>query len=141
MSGHILLNNYLHENDKYSYEKIVLWLNKLLAMEFLGKDVIKKQLSGAFYEIHGEYEYISIKFTPNSYERYPYNIRVPIGMEAKQLNGNIVDFLLHVINGFVDEMEIYNMDLTNINGNFNLDNVIYRIDEKVNLIEELNQNE
>ena len=128
---HISLNNSSHENDKYSYDQVTLWLNKLLAVEFKGKDIIERQLFGAVYEVCGEYEYISIKFKSNSCEIYPYSVRVPIGMIAKQPNGNIVDFLLHVINGFVDEMEIYNMDLTNIDGNFSIENVHYRIDEEV----------
>jgi hypothetical protein len=121
----------LHENDKYPYEKIVLWLNTLLFVEFLGKSIIAKQLLGATYEVCGEYAYISIKFIPNHCEKYPYNVRVPVGMEAKQPNGNIVDFLLHIVDGFVDELEIYNMDLTEISGDFWLDNIAYRVDEKV----------
>ena len=128
---HILLNSTLHENDEYSYEKIVLWLNKLLSVNFLGRDIIDKQLSGAEYKVQGKHEYISVKFIANSFEKYPYGVRVPISMQAKQDDGNIVDFLLHVINGFVDEMEIYNMDLTEIYGDFSLDDIVHSVNKKV----------
>jgi len=90
--------------------------------------------------VTGEYEYIDVKFTPSQMQKYPYNIRVPIGLEARQNDGNIVDFLLHVIDGFVDKMEIYNMDLTEMKGDFNLDNLTYRIDEKVRLEESVIEN-
>ena len=127
----IFLNKHSDDNDKYSYDQIVIWLNKLLSAKFLGKDIICKQLSGAEYEVYGEFEYISIKFIPNDSEQYPYRIRVPVNMVAMQPNGNIVDFLLHIIGGFVDELEIYNMDLTIMDGEFSIDNVAYRVDEEV----------
>lgn len=132
---HILLDDNSHKNDNYLYEKITSWLNTLLSVNFLGKDIIIKQLFGASYEVHGKHEYISIKFNPNKCEPYPYNIRVPISMQCRQFNGNIVDCLLHVINGFVNELEIYNMDLTDFDAGFSLDNLIYRIDEEIDLTE------
>jgi len=128
---HILLDHKSHENDKFAYEKIALWLSKLLSADFLGKEIVMMQLTGATYELYGKCEYISVKFTPNSDVKYPYNVRVPIGMVAKQANKNIVDFLLHIVDGFVDEMEIYNMDLTEFCGNICIENVTYRIDEQV----------
>jgi hypothetical protein len=130
---HILLNNYSHENDKYPYEKINFWVNTLLAVDFLGKDIIVKQLMGAEYELKGEYEYLDVKFKPNSCERYPYNVRVPIEILAKQSTQNVVNILLHVIDGYVALLDINNMDLTDFNGEISLDNVEYRVDEKVKL--------
>ena len=130
---HIILCPKEHENDEYCYEKIVLWLNTLLAMDFLGKEIICKQLNGAKYELDGKYEYLDVKFKPNKCEKYPYNIRVPIQICARQPNMNIVNILLHVVDGYVAILDINNMDLTDFNGEFSLDNVEYIVNEEVKL--------
>ena len=136
MSAHITLFHKGHENDKYNYEKIVFWLNALLAVDFLDKDIICKQLDGATYELCGEYEYLDIKFSPNKCEVYPHKVRVPVQIFAKQANHNCVNMLLHIIDGYVAILDINNMDLTDFNGEFSLDNVEYSVNEEVKLKEE-----
>jgi len=131
MSVHITLFHKGHENDKHDYEKIILWLNTLLAVDFLGKDIICKQLNGATYELCGEYEYLDIKFSPNKCEVYPYKVRVPVQIFAKQANNNCVNMLLHIIDGYVAMLDINNMDLTDFDGEFSLDNVEYSVSEIV----------
>ena len=131
MLEHIILCPDGHENDEYNYEQVSLWLNTLLAGNFLGRDIICKQLDGAKYELCGEYEYLDIKFSPNKCERYPYKDRVPVQIGAEQQNGNLVNMLLHVIDGYVAILDINNMDLTDFNGEFSLDNVEYVVSEEV----------
>jgi|GEM_PF-1167327 len=121
------------ENRNYACEQISLWLDKLLAENFAGKDIIEQQLAGAAYKVYGEYEYISVIFAPKTNERYPYRTRVPVTMDASQPNGNIVTFLLHVADGFINEMQIYNADGTDIDGNFDVSNVSYLFAEEIAL--------
>ena len=128
---HIVLCPNGHENDKYSYEKVTLWLNTLLDVDFLGKDIIRKQLDGAEYELDGKYEYLDVKFNPNRCEKYPYKVTIPVQIFAKQQNINMVNILLHVIDGYVAIMDINNMDLSDFDGDFSLDSVEYSVNEIV----------
>lgn len=110
-----------------------LWLNKLLEAEFKGKEIIIQQLENTEVFCEENYSYISIKFyVENFIKRYPYEVRVPVEMRAFQENSNPIVFLLHIIDGFVNELEVFTADLSKINGNdISLDNVQYEINSIV----------
>lgn len=120
-----------HENDKYSYEQISFWLNRVLDRDFLGRDIIVKQLNGAKYELDSKYEYLDVKFTPNRCEKYPYNVAIPIEIVAMQPNQNIVNMLLHIIDGYVAILDINNIDFSDFDGNFSLNDIEYIVTQEV----------
>lgn len=128
---HIFLNKNNHENDIYTYEKVGLWLNTLLDTSFLGKEVIIEQLMGAEYSLEGVHEYLDIKFKPNHCGKFPYDTRVPVELLARQPNNNVVNMLLHVIDGYVSILDINNLDLTDFDGEFSLSDIVHRVDEEV----------
>lgn len=106
-----------------------LWLNKLLEAKFKGKEIIIQQLENTEIFCEENYSYISINFyVENFIEKYPYEVRVPVEMRAFQKNSNPIVFLLHIIDGFVNELEVFTADLSKINGkDISLDNVEYEI--------------
>ncbi len=96
------------------------WLDKLLTIDFKGKEILQRQISGAKVSLQQEYAFISIKFMLEDVaEKYPYCERVPVEMHAFQKESAPIVFLLHVIGGVVDELEIFpadssRLDLENI---------------------------
>lgn len=89
------------------------WLEVLLSYPFEGRSVIKEQLMTATvisentYISEEFYPYISLKFGTRSKKRFPFKERVPVQMLAIQSTGDSIDFMLHVIEGYIDELEIY----------------------------------
>lgn len=83
------------------------WLNNLLATTFIGKEIVEKQLAKAIVtaEVYGPYTSLILETTCEEY--YPHPFRVPVVMVAYQPNGVPIEFLLHIVDGFVDELEIY----------------------------------
>lgn len=89
------------------------WLEVLLSYPFEGRDIINDQLKTATiisdktYIEEDVYPYISLKFKTSSTEQFPFKKRVPVQMLAIQSTGDSIDFMLHVIDGYIDELEIY----------------------------------
>ena len=112
---------------RYLYEKEQLWIDYLLNVDFPGRNILKKQFLKAKVFYKQEYSYISIKFkVKDEVELYPFCVRVPIEMRAYQRAKAPIVFLLHVIDGIIDELEIYTADLTQIDANnIQLDNIEY----------------
>lgn len=50
---------------------------------------------------------ISLKLKTMSNSIFPFKERIPTQMLAFQPNGDSIDFLLHVVDGYIDELEIY----------------------------------
>lgn len=87
------------------------WLNKLLAVDFKGKEILQRQISEAKVSFQQEYAFISIKFVLEDVaEKYPYRERVPVEMHVFQKESAPIVFLLHVIGGVVNELEIFPAD-------------------------------
>lgn len=109
------------------------WFNKLLEAEFKGKDIIVHQLENSNVIYEENYSYISIKIHVNEdFEKYPYEVRVPVEMRAFQKNLAPIVFMLHIIDGLVNELEIFTADLSLIDAkNISLDNVEFIIDNIV----------
>lgn len=118
------------------YEKEQKWIDSLLSVDFKGKDILLKQISKAKVTYKQEYAYISIKFfLEGETELYPYQVRVPVEMRAFQKSSAPVVFLLHIINGIVDEVEIITADASLINAdNIGLERIEYEINKEVQIL-------
>ena len=116
-------------------EKEKTWLDKLLAIDFKGKKILKLQLSKAKVEYVEEYAYISLKFKIDSkIAKYPYLVRVPVEMRAYQEGSAPIIFLLHIIDGIIYELEIITADSSKINVNsIGLEKVEYEVNKEVQL--------
>lgn len=104
-------NGALRENEKE-------WLNAILSEEFYCRDEIIKQISCA--KISREYTnyYLSLKFTiKSSFPSIKSTIRVPVEMRVYKKGKPPTQFLLHIVNGYLNELEIFNADSSRVNPN------------------------
>ena len=102
-------------------------------IEFQGRDILLKQFSKAKIIYYQEYAFISLKFKmEGKVEPYPYSVRVPIEMIAFQNSTAPIVFLLHVVNGVIDELEIITADSTQIDADsIQLEKVEYEVNQEV----------
>ena len=109
------------------------WINALLAVDFMGKDILMNQIAESEITVEENDAYYWMRFNiGDSKDRFPYDVRVPVIMIANQEDTAPIIFLLHVINGYVDELEIYIADLSVIDiTSIDLGNVEYNIDVAV----------
>ncbi|MBF0776976.1 MULTISPECIES: hypothetical protein [Streptococcus] len=85
------------------------WLNLMLDVNFLGKDILKKQVSTAvIIDEEINFSNYSLILRTESSTPYPFGERVPLIMQAYQPSGIPIEFLLHVVNSFIAEFEVYN---------------------------------
>lgn len=54
-------------------------------------------------------------------QRFPYRVRVPLEMRVSEKNDIPIVFLLHVVDGFVDELEILNADSSPIDSDIRIE--------------------
>lgn len=106
-----------------------IWIRKILDVEFKGRDILLNQVLSAKNICTKEYSVLSIKINvKKEVMPYPYPVRVPVEMRAFQQTSAPIVFLLHVINGYIDELEIFSADLAEIDENsIELENVEYEI--------------
>jgi len=109
------------------------WLDKLLNIEFKGKDILMKQISESKVAYEQEYAFISLKFNiEKEVEQYPYQVRVPVEMRAYQNESAPIVFLLHIIGGIINELEIISADSSEIKADcIELENVQYEVNKVV----------
>lgn len=109
------------------------WINCLLGTDFKGKEILLEQITLATIYYHQEYSFISLKFhITNTVVRYPFDVRVPVEMRAYQEQSAPIVFLLHVIDGVIDEVEIITADSSKIEPeHILLTKVEYDINNKV----------
>ena len=114
-------------------EKEQKWINSLMNIEFQGRDILLKQFSKAKIIYDQEYAFISLKFKiEGEIEPYPYLVRVPVEMRAFQTSTAPIVFLLHVVNGVIDELEIITADSTQIDADsIQLEKVEYEVNQEV----------
>ena len=114
-------------------EKEQKWINSLMNVEFQGRDILLKQFSKAKIIYYQEYAFISLKFKiEGEVEPYPYSVRVPVEMIAFQNSTAPIVFLLHVVNGVIDELEIITADSTQIDADsIQLEKVEYEVNQEV----------
>ena len=102
-------------------------------VEFQGRDVLLQQFSKARIVYEQEYAFISIKFkVEEEIEPYPFHVRVPVEMRAFQQESAPIIFLLHIVGGVINELEIITADSTQIEAdNIELTRVEYVINQEV----------
>lgn len=102
-------------------------------VEFRGRDILLKQFSKAKVIYKQEYAFIFLKFkVEGEIEPYPYRVRVPVEMRAFQNSAAPILFLLHIVNGVIDELEIITADSTQIDAdNIQLEKVEYEVNQEV----------
>lgn len=100
------------------------WLNALLIVDFDEKVELIRQINQA--EIGREYTkyYLSIKFKV-SRKAVPLNmrIRVPIEMRVFRRDFSPIQFLLHIVDGYISELEIFCADSSEIDSNIRLERI------------------
>lgn len=100
------------------------WLTTMLSIDFKEKEQLIRQINAA--SIIREYTryFTSIKFTvPVSISAIKMTERIPIEMRVYDSEKAPVQFLLHIINGYVSELEIFRADSSEISGNIKLNHV------------------
>lgn len=76
---------------------------------------------------------ISLKFkVEEEIEPYPFHVRVPVEMRAFQQASAPIVFLLHIVDGVINELEIITADSTQIEAdNIELTRVEYEVNQEV----------
>ncbi len=115
----------LYSNERY-------WVETMLKVEFKGKEYLLKQMLNSQVSVEQGYDYISIRFKSTEDEKFPYHVRVPVEMRAFQNDSVPIVFLLHIIDGVIDELELITADSSKINPDtIQLDKLEYVIHEQV----------
>ncbi len=92
-------------------EKEKEWLHYLMEKDFLGKEILIEQLSNVEVTRQSGFDFLSIKMhTTHVSKMFPFDIRVPIEMICYQRTRAPIVFLLHVLEGKVNELEIITAD-------------------------------
>lgn len=100
-------------------------LNKMLSANFCGKDIILKQLETAKVISYCPCgcKTIDIK-VENDLPKYEYEKRVPVELRTFSKEGIPIIASLHIVNGYICELEIYRVDSEAIKEDVILDNSI-----------------
>lgn len=109
------------QNKKLSDNEIH-WLSTLLKVQFDQKEEIIKQINNA--EINREYNkyFLSLKFgVDKKAKQINRSDRVPVEMRVYQNGTCPVQFLLHIVNGYVNELEVFCADSSEIDPNLEID--------------------
>ena len=102
-------NKALEENEKR-------WLDTILSQRFFYREEVIRQINGS--EISRNYTdfYLSLKFKIDKLMMpIGTNTRIPVEMVVYRPEKAPVQFLLHMINGYISELEIFNADSSKIN--------------------------
>lgn len=89
-----------------TYERQVI--ERLLEVNFLGQNVIFEQINSSLVTKIDENG--SLKFNVKIRAKANVKQRVPIEAECEDVDGVTIHVLLHVVDGIVDELEIYKDD-------------------------------
>lgn len=98
-----------------------LWIKLMLSCDFSGKERIVQQLASA--EVSRQYTngYLSLQFlVDKSIPPAEVTKRVPVEMRATKDGENPIVFLLHVLDGYASEVEIFRADLSHIDKNLDV---------------------
>jgi hypothetical protein len=87
-------------------------IERLLQDPFPGRDELRAQIFKSRVEQIDEYgdEYGSLKFEVEDCPKAKVTQRVPVDARANDSDGVPIEFLLHVVDGVVKELEIYKAD-------------------------------
>lgn len=86
-----------------AYERSII--ERLLEKEFFGRDEVREQVNDSLVERIDENG--SLKFFVRTETRAPVKWRIPTEGEVEDEDGVMVHVLLHVVEGKVNELELY----------------------------------
>lgn len=102
-------------NNKYITEIEQEWLEKILSQEFPGKTEIVAQINSS--KVYREYtdSYLALKFkVDSSMPPTDIKVRVPVEMRVYESDKVPIQILLHVVQGYVSELEVFRADSSKI---------------------------
>lgn len=88
------------------------YLERLLAAEFPGCDVLAEQLAEA--KVRQIDEFGSLDFYVRPARRAKLERRIPIEGQFRDADGTMIHLLLHVLDGAMDELEVFKEDLSEV---------------------------
>ncbi|MDO4774455.1 MAG: hypothetical protein Q4A10_01490 [Aerococcaceae bacterium] len=110
------------------------WLRTLLNVPFQGQTQLQSQLPYLTVVEEVWSPYIALKFASSGGESFPSAVRVPVDMIAWQNHHAPVQFLLHINNGTIDELEIIALDGSVVDWeHISLDQLEYGVAEEVKI--------
>lgn len=99
-------------------------LNKLLERPFVGSEEVKKQVLSSVAQPTGDSDnYGSIYLKTSSNVSAPVTSRVPVEGMTRDSDGVAVDVILHVVDGFINELEIVKADGSKLRAPIDIDNI------------------
>lgn len=100
-------------------EKECEWLNSMMNCGYPFHKEIIEQINHAKIEREATAYYYFLRFfVRSSCPPIPCDERVPITMEVKRPNAAPVEFLLHILHGYIYEIEIFNADSSSLEDSF-----------------------
>ncbi|GAC44482.1 hypothetical protein [Paenibacillus popilliae] len=104
------------------------WIHKLLSVNFDGRDILKNQMEYA--KVIGSClcgcRTIDIEIESKSH-CFHNQTRVPVEMIIDNGNSAPTIFYLHVVEGYITELEVFKADSSEIKGLISLDNALIRV--------------
>lgn len=105
----------------------------MMEKEFLGREILIEQLENVEVIKESGFDFLSIKmFVSQVNKLFPYDIRVPVEMICYQKESAPIVFLLHILKGKVNELEIITADSSYLDVcKIELRNRKYLLDSKI----------
>ncbi|MCM3042235.1 hypothetical protein M3201_21490 [Paenibacillus motobuensis] len=107
------------------------WLNRLLISELVDRMILQKQVAKS--KVIGEClcgcKSVNMQVDSTA-PRYPHTERIPVEMTAFESGKAPVMFLLHVVNGYINELEVLRADSSPIDDAIDLSNIELSINIK-----------
>ena len=130
-NDHMQINS-CKERELRTEEKY--YLEKMTSVNFLGRDILSDQIQSVKVVGYCNCGCRSIHLQVNrNLPSFQYKIRVPVEMIVESEEDIPIVFLLHIIEGYLDELEVFKADSSPIVGNIDIDNS----NSKVSVNEEL----
>lgn len=99
-------------------------LDRLLSKPFLGRDEVMKQLEGCLAaSTNDDDNYGSVHLFPANKHRAETTLRVPVEGISNDLDGGPVNILLHVVDGYLHELEVVKLDATALKADIDPDSI------------------
>ena len=103
------------------------WLDKLLSFDFKGRNIINEQVD--FCSVVGYCgcgcRTIDLH-VDRTLPKYPFEKRIPVEMIVTPENEVPIVFYLHVVDGYINELEVFKADSSPINQEIAIDKAIVR---------------
>ena len=105
-------------------------LSKMLSTNVMDKKILINQIENAKVIGYCDCGCKSILISVDQeLPKYMYNVRVPVEMLTNDGESTPIQFLLHIVDGYINELEILRLDSQAINGTVSLNNVIITIND------------